>query len=211
VAAAARPDAELVEAQRDLLLDPSDPAVAARAHEDGVPDQMIESARRSPVWRFVKEWGIALPLHAEYRTVPMLFYVPPLLPVVSAAAEAGPLELAGALDRARLPLRYLASLFSAGNEEVLGAAYRRLAAVRLHRRALQVGDVSAADAAAALAAAGLSPAAADEIHRMTALASMEERIVVPGFARETQTDPVVEPQAQFGAGFGILRSIGRAG
>jgi nitrate reductase beta subunit len=211
-AAASRPDPELVEAQREILLDPADPDVAARALRDGVPEQMLAAARRSPVWRFVKEWRIALPLHAEFRTVPMLFYVPPLLPVLSGAPESDVApELAGALDRARLPLRYLASLFSAGNEAVLRAAYQRLHAVRLHRRAAQVGDVPAASAAAALAAAGLTPGAADDIHRMTALASMHERIVVPGFAREPQVGEGVEPQAHYGEGLGFLRSIGRAG
>jgi nitrate reductase beta subunit len=210
-AAAARPDAELVDAQRDLLLDPRDPAVAAQARKDGVPEQMVDAARRSPVWRWVKEWGLALPLHAEFRTVPMLFYVPPLLPVVSGASDAPDLasEPFGSLDRARLPVRYLSSLFSAGNEEVLRASYRKLLAVRTHRRAVQVGDVSAETAAAALAAAGLTAEAADEIHRLTALASMEERIVVPGFAREAQTEARVEPQPQYEAGLGFLSPLGR--
>jgi nitrate reductase beta subunit len=140
----------------------------------------------------------------------MLFYVPPLLPVVSGAADAeAEGELFGSLERARLPLRYLASLFSAGNEEVLRAAYRKLIAVRLHRRSVQVGDVSAEKVAAALAQAGLTAQAADEIHRLTALASMEERIVVPGFAREGQTEVQNEPQVQFAAGLGFLSPLGR--
>ena len=36
----------------------------------------------------MKEWKLALPLHVEYRTFPMLFYVPPLLPVMSSKAAA---------------------------------------------------------------------------------------------------------------------------
>ena len=34
------------------------------------------------------DWGLALPLHPEYRTLPMVWYVPPLSPIKS-AAEAG--------------------------------------------------------------------------------------------------------------------------
>ena len=85
-AATRRPgsDAELVAAQREVILDPNDPAVVEAARQNGVPDAVIDSARRSPVYRFVKEWGIALPLHPEYRTLPMLFYVPPLLPAMAA-------------------------------------------------------------------------------------------------------------------------------
>ena len=77
-------DAELVEAQRELILDPHDPEVVAAARANGIPDEVIDAAQRSPVYRFVKEWKLALPLHPEYRTLPMLFYVPPLLPAMAA-------------------------------------------------------------------------------------------------------------------------------
>jgi hypothetical protein len=64
-----------------MILDPFDPEVIARL-ANGIPDSVIESAQNSPVYKFVKEWKIALPLHIEFRTLPMLFYVPPLLPVM---------------------------------------------------------------------------------------------------------------------------------
>ena len=64
----ARPDEELVEAQRDMILDPHDPEVIAAARANGIHDDVIESAQKSPVYRFVKEWKIALPPHVEYRT-----------------------------------------------------------------------------------------------------------------------------------------------
>ena len=76
-------DDELVEAHRSMILDPHDPAVIEAAKRCGIPDGVIESAQKSPVYRFAKEWKIGLPLHVEYRTFPMLFYVPPLLPVMS--------------------------------------------------------------------------------------------------------------------------------
>jgi nitrate reductase / nitrite oxidoreductase, beta subunit len=208
--AASVPDAELVEAQRELVLDPADPAVAAAARANGVSDGILAAALRSPVFRFVKEWGVALPLHAEYRTLPMLFYVPPLLPALAQAAASG--AEAGAamftsLERARLPMRYLAGLFGAGNEEVVRAAYRKLMAVRVHRRAGQVGDVSPEAAAAALAAAGLTAAQADALHRLTTLAPMEERVVIPPLGREDDTEPTTEPQARYASGLGFLEVL----
>ena len=51
------------------------------AKANGIADSTLDAAQKSPVYRFVKTFGLALPLHAEYRTLPMLFYVPPLLPV----------------------------------------------------------------------------------------------------------------------------------
>jgi len=205
VPAATRTDAELVAAQRELILDPNDPAVVAAARASGVPDQVIDAARRSPVYRFVKEWGIALPLHPEYRTLPSLFYVPPLLPAMAQDAATGEAGFFTSLEKARLPLRYLASLFTAGNQELIKAAYRKLMAVRLHRRSTQVGDLPAAAAAQAMAEAGLSAADADAIYRLTALASMGERIVIPPMLREEQTEPTIDPQRQGAAGFAVLR------
>mgnify|MGYP005810630705 CR=1 FL=1 len=205
--AASRPDRDLVAAQRELILDPRDPAVLAAARASGVPDATVDAARRSPVFRFVKEWGMALPLHAEFRTVPMLFYVPPLLPALAEPAN-GNDGFFTSLETARLPLRYLASLFGAGNEEVVAAAYRKLMAIRVHRRAAQVGDLPAGAAERALFQAGLTPAAADEIYRLTTLAGMQERVVVPPMGREGQTEPTCEPQRQYASGLAFLRAPG---
>jgi nitrate reductase beta subunit len=206
--AASRPDANLVAAQREVILDPRDPAVAREARASGVPDATVDAARRSPVHRFVKEWGLALPLHPEFRTLPMLFYVPPLLPALAEGASTASGSFFGGLEAARLPLRYLAGLFGGGNEDVVAAAYRRLIAVRVHRRAGQVGDLPASAAAEALAQAGLTPAQADEIYRLTSLAGMAERVVIPPLGREDQTEPCVEPQRHYASGFGFLRPPG---
>ncbi len=48
----------------------------------------LEAARQSPIWKMAMEWKVAFPLHPEYRTLPMVWYVPPLSPI-TAAAEAG--------------------------------------------------------------------------------------------------------------------------
>jgi nitrate reductase beta subunit len=160
--AASAPEDSLVDAQRSLLLDPADPAVLAAARKNGISEQMIEAAQNSPVWKFVREWGLALPLHPEYRTLPMLFYVPPLLPVMRGTEEG------------RLPVRYLASLFSAGNVGVVEASLRKLKAVRAFRR----GDQTE------LEAAGLTAAQADAIYRFTALSTLDDRYVLPPLQRE---------------------------
>ena len=72
------PQDQLVQAQRNIIMDPFDPEVIASARRHGVRISKITAAQQSPVFQFVKKWGIALPLHPEFRTLPMLFYVPPL-------------------------------------------------------------------------------------------------------------------------------------
>ena len=110
------PDEQLVQRQREMILDPHDPKVVAAAKESGIPDGVITAAQNSPVYRYVKEWELALPLHPEYRTLPMLFYVPPLLPVLNATQENGTqrveTDLFSSLENARVPVRYMSRTLS---------------------------------------------------------------------------------------------------
>jgi nitrate reductase beta subunit len=158
---------------------------------------VLKAAQRSPVYKFVKEWGIALPLHPEFRTLPMLFYVPPLLPEL-AKDNQGTQKLAEefftTLEQARLPLQYLAGLFAGGNEEEVKAVYRKLIAVRIHRRQQSVGDVSADEVAKACDMARVSAGAIDAIYRMTALTGIKERIVIPPMLREQAIEAGLDPQ-----------------
>ena len=80
--AASIPDEQdLLEAQLDLILDPEDPEVREQAAARRHAADWIEAARRSPVYAMARSGRIALPLHPEYRTLPMVWYVPPLSPV----------------------------------------------------------------------------------------------------------------------------------
>lgn len=65
---------ELYEKQLEIFLDPFDPAVIAQARKDGVADSVIEAAQKSPVYKLAMDWKLALPLHPEYRTLPMVWY-----------------------------------------------------------------------------------------------------------------------------------------
>ncbi len=206
----------LVEAQRGIIQDPFDPDVIAAARANGVPDDMLAAAKHSPVYKFVKQWKLALPLHAEFRTLPMLYYVPPMLPVlakvngggsydVSGAASEGLAPLLSSLEEARIPLRYLASLFSAGNEEILAEVYRKLIAVRVYKRAEKVGDVTQEEAQRALEVGKTTAEEAEAIFRLTALPSFEERFVVPPLGRESAIEQTEDPyEHKREAGFGRL-------
>ncbi len=211
------PDADLVEAQRGIIQDPFDPDVIAAAKASGVPEDMLKAAQESPVYKFVKQWGLALPLHSEFRTLPMLFYVPPMLPVL-AKVKNGNYDVAGAdtegltpllssLEDARVPLRYMASLFSAGNEDIVTEVYRKLIAVRVYKRAETVGDVTSDEGAEALAMAGITAEEAEAIFRLTALPSFEERFVLPPLGREVAVEQTEDPyRHKREAGFGSIKA-----
>jgi nitrate reductase beta subunit len=205
---ASKPDSELVEAQRDLILNPFDPEVIREAANSGIDRKIVESAQKSPIYKFVKQWRLALPLHPEWRTLPMLFYVPPLLPVTATLNQQGCYEMEtdffSSLENARLPIRYMASLFSAGDESEVIAVYRKLMGVRIYKRAQTVGDISMETAQRALQEAHLTPEEVEGIFYLTALAGFDERLVVPPFMREQVVELGIDTQAfqeQRGAGF----------
>jgi nitrate reductase beta subunit len=212
--AASATDAELVDLQRDIIQDPFDPEIISAAKANGISDEMIESAQHSPTYRFVKKWKLALPLHAEFRTLPMLFYVPPMLPLLASvkeglyeidgAAEAGLAPMISSLERARMPLSYMASLLAAGNEDVVTAVYRKLIAVRVYKRAEKVKDVPEADVLEALAQGNTTPEEAEAIFQLTAMPTFEERFVIPPEAREEaieKTEDTFTHKREAGFGF----------
>ncbi len=211
------PERDLVNAHRNIIQDPFDPEVIASAKANGLTDQMIKAAQDSPVYKFVKTWGLALPLHSEFRTMPMLFYVPPMLPVlagikdghyeISGANTEGLVPLLSSLEEARVPIRFMASLFSAGNEEIVKEVYRKLIAVRIHMRSKTVNDIPAAEAEQALAQAGTTAEEVEAIYRLTALPTYQERFVVPPMAREVAIEQTLDPsQHKPAAGFGFRKA-----
>jgi nitrate reductase / nitrite oxidoreductase, beta subunit len=199
-------DDELVEAQRSLILDPNDPKVREAAQKNGVSDQWLEAAVKSPVYTLVKEFGVAFPLHPEFRTMPMAYYIPSLSPVLSIFGDTHKLLEHGmipALETLRVPIGYLASLLSGGNHRVIEEAMKKLIAIRAFMRSenLQLSfDPST------LSEAGLDRAAALRLYRMFTLAGYNERNVIPPQQREDR-DPMKRRQE---AGFGILDTTRRA-
>ena len=70
------------------------------------------------------EWKIAFPLHPEYRTLPMVWYVPPLSPIQSAARsrQIGTDGDMPDVQSLRIPVEYLANLLTAGKDEPVDRA-----------------------------------------------------------------------------------------
>ncbi|WP_323014051.1 nitrate reductase subunit beta [Devosia sp.] len=187
-AAAATPDEkDLYEAQLSVFLDPNDPEVLREARKQGVPDAWLEAAKRSPVYKMAMDWKVAFPLHPEYRTLPMVWYVPPLSPLQS-AAEAGRIGWDGELPDVRsmrIPVRYLANLLTAGNEPPVINALERMLAMRSYMRSKTVEGVINEGVAERV---GLTGAMIEEMYRYMAIANYEDRFVIPTSHREIGED-----------------------
>jgi nitrate reductase beta subunit len=124
---------------------------------------------------------VALPLHPEYRTMPMVWYIPPLSPVVDVlrdtghdGEEAG--NLFGAVDALRIPMEYLAGLFTAGDPTPVRGVLNRLAAMRAYQRRINLGEERDESIAQAV---GMTGASMQDMYRLLAIAKYDERYVIP--------------------------------
>ncbi len=185
-AAAVADEQDLYRAQREILLDPRDPAVIASARAEGVPEAWLTAAGQSPLWDLIQTYEVALPLHPEYRTMPMVWYIPPLSPLVDEVAAAG-LDaedhrvLLTAVSDMRIPLEYLAGLLTAGDPNPVELSLRRLAAMRSHMRAVRLGTVPDPGIAAAV---GTTGERLEAMYRLLAIAKYDDRYVIPTTATE---------------------------
>ncbi|WP_154794288.1 nitrate reductase subunit beta [Occultella kanbiaonis] len=180
-AASVQDEKDLLRAQRDCFLDPHDPAVVDAAEAAGIAHDWVLAAQRSPIWSLINDYEVALPLHPEYRTMPMVWYIPPLSPVVDVVAETGedaedPGNLFAAIDTLRIPVAYLAELFTAGDPVPVTNVLRRLAAMRSYMREINMGREPEESIATAV---GMTGADIRGMYRLLALAKYDERYVIP--------------------------------
>jgi len=188
-AASVERDRDLYQAQLDIFLDPNDPEVIRQARIDGIPDAWIEAAQSSPVYKMAVDWKVALPLHPEYRTLPMVWYVPPLSPITS-AANAGHLDSVGRspingdlpdVSQLRIPVQYLANLLTAGDTTPVVRALERMLAMRAYQRSKHVDQEQNL---AVLQYAGLTVDEVEDMYQTMAIANYEDRFVIPSAHRE---------------------------
>ena len=225
---------DLIENQLDMILDPFDPKVIEAAKANGVADSTIMAAQYSPVYKFVKVWGMALPLHPEFRTLPMLFYVPPLLPVMAKLTtvnneeqsqkmderakywpdnwlyDTSTEELFSTIEQARMPLKYMANLFSAGDESKIVSVMKKLMSIRMHRRRVTVGDITNEKADNMLNESGFTQQMADDVYYLTSLAKFNDRFVIPAAHREQAIEMLeFTGDVKGSVGFGFIEKPAR--
>ncbi len=189
----------LLDAQLKVFLDPDDPEVMQQAARDGIPDTWLEAARRSPVYALACKYRVALPLHPEYRTLPMVWYVPPLSPVRAGIGgqESSDAAVFASIDQMRIPIEYLANLLAAGDVDVVRTVLKKLAAMRGYMRAKELGtDLPSA----ALGAVGLDDRTVESMYRLLGIAKYEDRFVIPQ-AHIENAEALMEMQGSCGLDF----------
>jgi len=113
--------------------------------------------------------------------MPMVWYIPPLSPVVDILRDTGHdgedmNNLFGAVDALRIPVDYLAGLFTAGDPAPVTGVLQRLAAMRAYQRRINLGEQRDESIAAAV---GMTGTQMDDMYRLLAIAKYDERYVIP--------------------------------
>jgi nitrate reductase beta subunit len=176
-------------------------------------DDWIEAAQNSPIYQLITKYQVALPLHPEYRTMPMVWYIPPLSPVVDVVANSGNdgedvRNLFAAIDKLRIPVEYLAGLFTAGDTTPVEHSLKKLAAMRSYMRDLNLGNEADERIARAV---GMSGEEIEAMYRLLAIAKYEDRYVIPKAHVESARDLedfACSLDTDGGPGMGGARSTG---
>ena len=203
-------ETDLYPKQLEIFLDPNDPVVIAQALKDGVAQSVIDAAQQSPVYKMAVDWKLALPLHPEYRTLPMVWYIPSLSPIQQ-AAENGFIGMDGVipdLDSLRIPMKYLANLLSAGDEEPVKRALNRILGMRAYKRSQNVDNREDLEV---LKKVGITKAQAEEMYRYLAIANYEDRFVIPASHREEAMSDAFAERGGCGFTFGNGCNTGSSG
>ena len=145
-------------------------------------ENFINAAQNSPIYKLAIEWKVAFPPHPEFRTLPMVWYVPPLAPLGKPSEEAG---IDPQPDTMRIPVRYLANLLTAGDESPVRLGLGRLFALRTYMRSLRVERKPNLEV---LEAVGLNESAAHDMYRLLAIAKVGDRYVLPTVRKEDSED-----------------------
>lgn len=200
-AASCSDERQLYQKQLDIFLDPFDPEVIAQARKDGIDDNILQAAQKSPVYKLAMDWKLALPLHPEFRTLPMVWYVPPLSPIQNAVTEGhiGSDGLIPDVESLRIPVKYLANMLTAGDTQPVLLALKRLLAMRAYKRSQLVEGV---EDMKVLEQVGLTRLQVEEMYRYLAIANYDDRYVIPTAHREEALSDAFAERGGCGFSFG---------
>lgn len=200
--AAMAAEKDLYHAQLEIFLDPNDPEVVAAAKAEGIPMEFIEAAQKSPIYKMIIDWKIALPLHPEYRTMPMVWYIPPLSPIMNMFEGIGSASRAEdifpAIDQMRIPIEYLANLLTAGDTHHIRTVLRKMAVMRTYMRSVQTKKQPNLELIEEL---GLTEQDIHDMYSLLAIAKYNDRFVIPASAHREVFADLYSEQGSCGLAF----------
>jgi nitrate reductase beta subunit len=139
----------------------------------------------------------------------MVWYVPPLSPVAESLRDSGHDgedvdNLFGAIDTLRIPVEYLAGLFTAGDTAPVTSVLQRLAAMRAYMRRVTLEEPLDESIASTV---GMTGAQLTSMYRLLAIAKYGDRYVIPSaYAEQGHALEETACSLDFDGGPGMLDS-----
>ncbi len=151
------------------------------AERAGIPRDWVSAAQRSPIYALINTYKVALPLHPEYRTMPMVWYIPPLSPVVDVVKDTGfDAEDKGNLFAASTPCASPSSTSPSCSPPVTSARSTPCCTSSPRCAATCATSTWAATPTrASPAAVGMTGEQMYDMYRLLAIAKYDERYVIP--------------------------------
>lgn len=100
---------------------------------------------------------------------------------ISMASEELTPDIFNYLNEARLPIRYLVNLFTAGDEQIIQRIIKKLLAVRVSKRNQSRKRTNNTKMGDILAEVGMTIEEAKAIYKMNTLSTVEERFEIPPY------------------------------
>lgn len=178
---------ELYENQLKIFLNPNDKNIETEALKQGISEHWILAAKKSPIYKMICEWKIALPLHPEFRTLPMVWYIPPLSPVQNTIDIVNLTKNYDFPDikKLKIPIKYLANLLTGGNEDIIIKSLKKLMALRTYMRFKLIDGISNTEI---LSKADLTEFDVKAMYKYIAISNYEDRFVIPTARTEYISD-----------------------
>lgn len=179
-------ETDLYPAQLKIFLNPHDPEIQTEALKQGISEEFLEAAKQSPVYKMMVDWKIAFPLHPEYRTLPMTWYIPTLSPFTEDNFKIDTDSMLPDVDTMRIPIKYQSNMFTAGDEAPIRLALQKMVVLRNRMRDVRKVNNTLEPIPATL---GLTDNQLAEMYQYLAIAPMEQRFVIPSRRIDDAKDP----------------------
>ena len=132
-------------------------------------------------------------VNPENRTLPMVWYVPPMSPVLQQADVKD--NFFATVDEMRIPVNYIARMMTARDETPVRTALARLLAMRQYMRQRTVEKNENPLIPAEL---GLEKADYEDMYRYMAIADYKDRFVIPTAPTKTEDTDLAGLRAGLG-------------
>ena len=147
------------------------------------------------------EWKIALPLHPEYRTLPMVWYIPPLSPIMNLAEGKGsPAQPDDVFDMMRICGFRLNTWRTCSRQGIAGVIRRVLKKMAVMRSDMRSVNLGKKPDKKKLAEIGMDAQTVEEMYRLLAIAKYEDRFVIPTAHKEVAVE-LLREQGSCGLSF----------